>query len=614
MSVLLVIVPKAPSDDTSSAIKRLAKKAESIYAPYLGPRYSGRATMLERMTSTGGVLLTWDPEGQAQPLARKSGRWVACTAPGTVDRLIQGVETVGGSLRCSTEAYGSYAAIVGDRDTNRVVAWNTVPTLEAISFAEDDDFIYISNRPLAVAICVAVHARRQVKLSQGYLVEYLNFGFSVSGRTPFEGVNLLPPRAALSVNGGQTAVISNPTLPDLKFEEDAEPRRTGAPELVESLRAATRRLFDATKPEHIQLRLSGGQDSRLLLGLLRELDGPKITGVCNGDENSEEAMIAAQLADHAGIEFIAMASPFLEPKSVVNSMKKSIWDTQGTMPSESRVSPYAVGYQIRGGESLASGQWPLFKGVLERVGSNTLETIDRLISSTSAWMLDDKGNEVSRAVMRDWEASVPSFANYELLYMWGRDMRSSRYLQAHAIQVDRDAQMFYPFIDSQVSSVADILSFGSRMNQFASFYAIKEVWPEALELPLHRNSKFRFEAAKPLEGVSGSGYDLRNGKPVPYTGDVRRHDMSLLEDAEFLVSPLTSSAKYLIASPRWRAIRRLISRDMRRVIAMAASSSEAQLKRKLPPEKGPIWLNIMLSRLILADLWIEGDWVPNVPR
>ncbi|MGO1544835.1 MAG: hypothetical protein ACTHXA_10910 [Gulosibacter sp.] len=496
---------------------------------------------------------------------------------------------------------------------DRVVAWNTVPTLEAIFFGQDTDFFYISNRPLTIAICLAIQGRRQIRLSRDYITEYLNFGFSVSGCSPFEDVQVLAPRKAISINGSKMAFVDAPVVQEQEFSDVSEPQARGAKELVSALRASTTRLYEATRPERIQLRLSGGQDSRLLLGLLRELDGVAITGVCNGDENSEETQIAAQLADKAGIDFVAMASPFLEPTGVVKSMKRSILETQGVIPSESRVSPYAVGYQLHEGESVASGQWPLFKGVLERVGITSLETIDRLLLSTSSWILNDKGNSRSNRAIEEWKASVPSFANYELLYQWGRDMRSSRYLQAHAIQMDRDAQMFYPFIDSEVAAVADSLTFGSRMNQFASFFAIKEIWPEALEVPLHRDSKFRFERTKPMDGISGPGYELRNAKPIPYRGEVRRHDKNLLEDPEFLSSPLTSLAKFLVSSPRWRQIRRLISVDLRSLIKEATQTSESQLRSRLPKEKGPIWLNIMLSRLLLADVWLEADWLPKIP-
>ncbi|KAB1640826.1 asparagine synthetase B family protein [Gulosibacter chungangensis] len=570
--------------------------------------------MFVDITTNGGSLLLWHPAGIRDGLVVKKGRWTAATAPKTASRLLDGVYSAGGTIRYGDDTYGSFAAIKGDKSTDRITAWNTAPTLEAIHYGQDADFIYVSNRPITIAIAMAAVSRRQIRTSRDYLLEYINFGFSVSGCTPFDGVRVLPPRTALSIGSGRLQLIAAPVGHETTLESNEDPRRTGTAELVTALRESTARLLDSQPKDEIQLRLSGGVDSRLLLGLLKEHPVENITAVCQGGADSEEVMVAAQLAALAGIELIVKTPELIDPSGFVDSMRQSIGEAQGLIPSEALVSPYAVADPMNVGESLAAGQWPLFKGVLERTANNALEAAWHLLLDRSASVLSPRHNRDSERAIQDWAASVPAFTNLELLYMYGRDIRSSRYLQPHATQLDREAEVLYPYVDSQVTAVADALPIMNRMRQITAFLAIQEIWPEALQVPLANDGRFRFEATGPLEGISGDHYLERTAKPEPYTGPVDDTAFDAAKDRDFFASPISSASRYVTTSPRWRELRRYLAPEFRGIVEQAAKYQEKSARGLAPSDKSPRWLQLMTWRLVLADLWLEGDWVPKIRR
>lgn len=614
MAILLGIIPKQESSRTLRKLTAIVKSVERTYAPYLGQRYVKKPQIFYDVTSAGGAMMQWYPEGDKDSFVMRKGRWAAATAPKTAARLLDGVSTAGGNIRMSEDAHGSYAAIRGDRSTDRVMAWNTVPTLEAIHYGQDRDFIYLSNRPLTIAIGLAANARRRVRPSREYLLEYLNFGFSVNGNTPFEGVSVLHPRQALSIGRGRLQLVAPPSGHEATLKPAEDARHTGASELVAALRAATQRLLEAQPGEHIQLRLSGGIDSRLLLGLLREHPGLSITAVCQGSADSEEVMVAAQLAELAGVELIVKTPELIDPSGFVSSMRNSISEAQGMIPSEALVSPYAVADPFNVGESLAAGQWPLFKGVLERTADNALDAAWRLLGERSSRILAPRHNAESQAVIEDWAASIPADTNLEVLYMWGRDIRSSRYLQPHAIQLDRDSTIFYPYVDTQVTAVADSLPIMNRMRQITTYLAVREVWPEALRVPLANDGRFRFESAQPLEGISDEYYVERTGTPRPYTGEVNESAFDKVADRHFFETPITSAAKYVTASPRWRELRRYLDVEIREIVEFAATVSEKTARGRYPEGRSARWMRLITWRLVLADLWLEGEWLPTMQR
>lgn len=615
MSVLVAIVPKQKSDSLNRTASSLASICSKSLAPSLGSRYPTDAHAISGLTATGGVLLEWRAVDQRSGFALRKGRWTASTAPQIAENLLNDATTIAGRLVTGSSSYGTYMAMAGDRNTDRLIAWNTVPTVEAVHYAEDRDFIYVSNRPLGIAICLAARQRRKIRLSDEYAAQYLVFGFCVSDITPFEGVKVLAPRQALSIGDGVLRLIAAPNEPLAHLEDTEQATQKGSRELTDALRSATRRQLELQGDKPIQLRLSGGLDSRLLLGLLREAGAANVTSVCQGSQSSEEAMVAAELADLAGTEYFTTVPNLIDRNSMVGSFLKSIEQSQGFIPSEALVSPYAVADPITDGESLAAGQWPLFKGVLERRANNPLENMWNGLKSRADLNLSPKFNHQVEQSMRNWYATIPAISNHELLYMWGRDIRSSRYLQPHTIQVDLESQMFYPFLDSEVTRIADALPFMNRLRQYAMFYALQEIWPESLKVPVANNGRFRFETSGPVDGVSGESFEMRTAPPKPLSEPVRNLDaFSSVSDQEFVKSPVVAAAKFVLGSSSWRQLRRMLSDEMRTIVVRSSKLREADARKLAPKDKSGRWLQLMMWRYVLVAIWLEGDWIPSIRR
>lgn len=609
----LTVIPRRWQNDNSEEIDRKLNAALPEIAKYLGKRYLAKAQVVRGLGIGGTTTVIWQSQSQAKKpcFALKKGRWAFATSPLHSAALIEAVSTHAGDIRYDQPVWGSYAAIMGDKNTNRVFAWNTVPALEAIHYGQDEHFTYISNRPLFIALAMSDGDSSRVQLDEKYAYEYLNFGYSVSGVTPFKGVKTLAPRSSLRVVGGAIRVGAAPQQPEICLEEKENRWFTGADELSLAFLNATERALDRRGTDHVQLRLSGGLDSRIILGLFRDRPEVEVTAVTQGESSSEEVMVAAQLAVVAGVKHRAVIPGANEPNSFVDSMLKSIADSQGFIPSEALVAPYENASPIEIGENLVAGQWPLFKGVLDKTNANSLEYVYRRFGKTNAKLLTPELNQYSFEVFDNWLASVSATSNLELLYMHGRDLRSSRYLQPHVIQADAESQVMYPFCDSEVVAVADVLPALNRMQNVSAFLAISKIWEDALKVPTARGGAFKFEASVPLGGVSGQFYELRKKPPKPFHGEVHRLSKNGPDFINFGLAPITSAARFLVSSNNWADLKLILDSGFVDKIQKLSACSEEDSVAMHPTRATRKNLTICLLRALLVERWLSKEWLAN---
>lgn len=609
----LTIIPRTWASDASEDIERKLAVVLPEIAKYLGSRYSRKPEIVRGLGVGGTTAVVWQTEAQqGKPcFAQKKGRWALATNPLHSGPLIDSISTHAGDIRYESPVWGSYAAITGDKSTNRVFAWNTVPTLEAIHYGQDDEFTYISNRPLFIALAMSDGNSSLVSLEEKYAYEYLNFGYSISGVTPFRGVRTLAPRSSLRVTGGAIHIGPAPRQVEISLEERENRWFTGANELSSAFLNATERALERRGTDHIQLRLSGGLGSRIILGLFRERSDVNITAVTQGEATSEEVMVAAQLADVAGVKHMAVIPGANDPNSFVGSMLKSIADSQGFIPSEALVAPYQNASPIEVGENLVAGQWPLFKGVMDKTNAKSLDYVYERFSRTNAKILRPELNQYSFGVFENWMASVPAKTNLELLYMHGRDLRSSRYLQAHVVQADADSQVMYPFCDSEVVAVADVLPALNRMQNVTGFLALSQIWEDALKIPTARGGAFKFEATAPLEGISGDFYDLRRKPPKPFRGRIHRLSDNGPGFDSFRSTPMTSVASFLVASDNWTEVKSILDADFVDKILVLSKCDEATAVKSHPSRVGRKNVLIRLFRTLLVDQWLSKKWLTD---
>lgn len=609
MSVILLLVPRRRDASARGLDAEVSASVSAAAGPFLGPRYEAPPTIAHGMSVDGACLMHWVPTHEQGAFAMSKGRWAVSSSPDTATALLDSVRSRAGGLRYSTPVWGSYMAVLGDRSTDRLVAWNTVPTLEAVHYGVTDDLVVISNRPLLVALGMAGGDRSRLRLSRQYLSEYLNIGYSVSGATPFEGVQTLRPRTSLSVVSGAVGFGPEPAAPVAELESQRDPRRTGAQELAEAFRGAADRALSRRSSDRIQLRLSGGLDSRIILGLVRRRDDVSVTAVTQGSRDSEDVMVASELARTAEVPHVVKHPDFADQRGFIESLERSIIESHGYIPSESLVAPYANASPLEPPEGLMSGQWPLFKGVMDKTTANGLDHVRETIMATNHNILTEEHNLAASEALAQWLATVQASTNIEILYAHARDLRSSRYLQPHTVQADRESHVLYPFTDSQVAAVADVLPIRNRVQNISAFLALVDIWEDATRVPMANGGHFRFEAIEPMDGISGPYFDERRRPLEPYSGPVFRDRPAEERFAEFLADPLVRSARYLVQSPRWPEVRDLLGPDLRTQITELAGTDPGRSTLRYRSRVRRRTLTIHCLRAVLADLWLSRRWL-----
>ena len=132
----------------------------------------------------------------------------------------------------------------------------------------------------------------------GECMTWLLFGRYLRDETKFRDVKLLPRGSAATWSGG---VLDIDTLPPFQYRGDgAVPEEKLVDELGETFRASVRRRMEAE--DRAALGLSGGFDSRLILGAIDTRRRRDVFAFTWGDAGNDDMRIAANVARAAGVE------------------------------------------------------------------------------------------------------------------------------------------------------------------------------------------------------------------------------------------------------------------------------------------------------------------------
>ncbi|WP_145990144.1 hypothetical protein [Brevibacterium ravenspurgense] len=239
----------------------------------------------------------------ANNFAYSKGDWAIAAGYDCASKLVDSVHRVAGRVIYEKPVWGLYAAIRGNAYSGRITAWNTVPTIEAIYYGQTPRFTFVSNRPLLVALALSGGEAKAVELNRNFITEYILYGYSMTSQSPYEDVYILESTKALEIYNGEIEKAEYPIglKSRLKFNHTAADAGT---ELKNSLQNAMSRVSEQVRGSRIQLRLSGGKDSRALLSLLKQ-SGSNAYGVTFGRPHDEEVLISKYFADAAGVHLSA---------------------------------------------------------------------------------------------------------------------------------------------------------------------------------------------------------------------------------------------------------------------------------------------------------------------
>lgn len=146
----------------------------TVYENITGSEHTGElevVSMREHPQVT--MLLDSKRTASVSHFARNKTVWSVSAGSDVAGELLESLARRAGHLHFISPVWGSYAAVYAEPLIGRITAWNTIPAIESICFAETRTHYIVGNRPLLVALAAARGVVAGLTLDQEYLVEYL---------------------------------------------------------------------------------------------------------------------------------------------------------------------------------------------------------------------------------------------------------------------------------------------------------------------------------------------------------------------------------------------------------------------------------------------------------
>ncbi|WP_133064796.1 hypothetical protein [Corynebacterium hadale] len=613
MSIYLLAVPKLQwrrdHEDIVGANNDVLTTALKAYIGMVGNHYDAEPTIKTPGQHGTVSIAVWKRSIESNRVVAKKDWWSHSSGQDVAEALLRSICRRGGKIAYSTPVWGSYTAIWGERYRDRVTLWNTIPALEAVHYTENQNYVFASNRPLLAELARVNGDTSGLALNQEFLEQYLMFGFTLDSNSPFEKVKILDVDQALEIDGGRLSLIGRPeglvsSLPNLHTEADA------VDHLSKALVDATHRSLSKFKGDNIQLRMSGGKDSRLLLGLTKKAGYP-VYGVTFGKPDDEEVKVAGELCGAAETKLVVTAPKPVERPTLGAKVDRTILMSDGIPASEPHTSIYYGASPLVPGDAIVLGQWPLMKGGQAKKLNYSKEGIQRALNRQAAWFVDEGVRNMYGLFLDEWQRTERASSDLEFLYLFARNFRSGRWLQAHINLYERDSFIAYPIADEQVAAVSDAMTMTEKVSQRVLFQALEAVWPAAVRVPLSNGNNWRFERGEPADDLGSDSYQERhrdltgignNGrmvvdpnldkyKAVEYTraiGSQMALELSRSENRELLFGLITPEFKQTLHS--------IAQGDF----VIPEGSSQREILKF-------VW------RLYVADRWLNKEWLSVGP-
>lgn len=613
MSIYLLAVPKLQwrrnREDLSAANSNVLSTALNSYIDLVGNHYDSEPSISMPGQNGSAAIAVWKRSIEPNRVVAKKDWWAHSSGQDVADPLLRSISRRGGRITYSTPVWGSYTAVWGERYRDRVTLWNTIPALEAVHYTETQEYVFASNRPLLAELARIGGDTSALALDREFLEQYLMFGFTIDSNSAFEHVKILDVDQALEIDGGEPSLIGRPEglvsdLPNLHTETDA------VAHLSKALEDATHRSLSGFKGDNIQLRMSGGKDSRLLLGLTRKTGYP-VYGVTFGKPTDEEVQVARKLCGAAETKLMVTAPKYVERPTLGAKVDRTILMSDGIPASEPHTSIYYGSSPLVPGDAIILGQWPLMKGGQAKKLQYSQSGIQRALNRQAAWFVDKGIRSMYGLFLEEWQRTERASSDLEFLYLFARNFRSGRWLQAHINLYERDSFIAYPIADEEVAAVSDAMTMSEKVSQRVLFQALEVVWPFANRVPLSNGNTWRFERGGPLEDLGRDSYPERHSALTeiehtgPVTVDPALRDYKAVEYTKALG---TQMALELLNSDNRELLFGMITPEFRQTL-----SSISRGEFVIPEGSSQREIVKFIWRLYVADRWLSKEWLSVGP-
>lgn len=605
MTVYLAVVDRKAargniSLENVSRTRDFLEGAASRYFPFLGSDYEKSPNITEPGKRFDVHILYWQREDTQDAVCTSQDYWAISAGHQVANKLLRSVRPRGGKLEYTSPVWGHYSTVFGMHNQSQVHAWNTVPAIEAVHWAANEDYVVITNRPLLAALYLAVVTGEEaVRLCPDFLVEYLLYSYSLSGRTPYRGVHTLSVKSSLAVVNGDVRISDVPS--GLQSGLDADHSMEEAVDaLHSSLVSAMDRTEDEIAGRPVQLPLSGGKDSRLLLALLRERD-IDFRAVTFGNQSSVDVKLASYLNDMAGVQGEMRTPRPADGDTIVERIATTLHESDGIPASEPHTAQYRGADPERPNEAIMMGQWPLYKGGMATRMDLTPEQVNHVLKWQGGGLLAREVRAPFDTAIFAWSNRLAVSEDVEKLYLFAREFRSGRYLHAHVTQYSGRSMIAYPIADSEVGAVCDALTMNEKVSEKAIFGTLERLWPDVMRVPLDR-SKWRFEAAGRDADHSGPWYDERYA-PVPNSRPSKITPVARTA-SEYSDIAAVEMCAHIVDSNHSDFLLNFLSSGMRRAILDTAVGEVV-----LPKGMSDRMFKKFVWRVCVAEVWWDQAWL-----
>lgn len=202
---------------------------------------------------------------------------------------------------------GSYTGLILDSRSNQAHLFNDRRASRPLYYRQDADTSLLAG-PEVAHLAQAVPALHEIDPLA--VCEFLIFASHYNDSTLFPPIKKLPPASVMSI-GPDSLVIHRYWHIRIEPDKTSGSEHEWVKEALALFNQSTQRLLaHRTRPF---LYLSGGLDSRVILGGLRE-NGYHIPAVTYGTQEGDDAPIARQLAQHCGLPFTYLPISTADPQ------------------------------------------------------------------------------------------------------------------------------------------------------------------------------------------------------------------------------------------------------------------------------------------------------------
>lgn len=417
--------------------------------------------------------------------------------PEEVDRFFaQHLHFSNGQVRLSEAFGGSCVFALLNANTGSATIWCSEPPMFSIYYAAEG-CVHASTRPRLTAHLV--NPAKRPSLSERYISTYLASGYPLDDASPFDNVKTLLFGEVLHLADKAIVSTAHPN-PLLKYRW-GDDREDVSKEATESL---IRAFQSAGSPRSLEVFMSGGVDSRILLAAGLKVNPELSATTLQSPETFAAERVTGIMGKKADVLTVEFQRGFAQ-----ESVSRAIWNAGGLINAEAHVLPLDGVFARQDPHSVSFGNWPLYKGGYMKGFPKGIGKIANKVRTTalpsqvaSADIIAECNSLLSRWIMLR-EPAVP----LELLYLFALEFRSWRWLMPNVLSVSAHHDAVYPFMDELFVRSSSAANPEDRATHRLAFRIMRRLDERLVNVGLH-GVRWKFESEGPASDFL-AGYEAR---------------------------------------------------------------------------------------------------------